>query len=84
MTLKEFLLARISEDEAEFEGVEGAWAVRLDPAIARLKAECAVKRGIISEPFTNDRGDMDQWECVLEWLALPYADHPDYRREWKP
>ncbi|MFI6304291.1 DUF6221 family protein [Amycolatopsis thailandensis] len=21
---------------------------------------------------------------VLKFLALPYADHPDYREEWKP
>ena len=25
------------------------------------------------------------WPCpTLRWLALPYADHADYRQEWKP
>jgi hypothetical protein len=23
-------------------------------------------------------------EDVLRFLALPYADHPDYREEWRP
>lgn len=24
------------------------------------------------------------WDDLLRILALPYADHPDYRAEWKP
>lgn len=24
------------------------------------------------------------WDDLLRILALPYADHPDYRREWQP
>jgi hypothetical protein len=24
------------------------------------------------------------WDDLLRMLALPYADHPDYRPEWKP
>lgn len=24
------------------------------------------------------------WEDILPLLALPYADHPDYREEWQP
>jgi hypothetical protein len=29
--------------------------------------------------------DAQGWPCqTLRLLALPYADHPDYRPEWKP
>ncbi|HET6914878.1 MAG TPA: DUF6221 family protein [Acidimicrobiales bacterium] len=29
--------------------------------------------------------DVDGWPCpTLRLLALPYADHPDYRQEWMP
>lgn len=24
------------------------------------------------------------WDDLLRMLALPYADHPDYREEWRP
>lgn len=62
-----------------------------DPA--RVLAECEAKRRIVHEftgesPHANydDCGD----ECVgnaLHWvlrvLAQPYADHPDYREEWR-
>ena len=27
-------------------------------------------------------GAATAWECALDVLALPYADHPDYRDEW--
>jgi hypothetical protein len=26
----------------------------------------------------------DDNPSVVQWLALPYADHPDYREEWRP
>lgn len=51
---------------------------------ARVLAECDAKRRIVelyqfappaSDPF------MDQ---VILLLALPYADRPGYREEWKP
>ena len=113
MTLGDFLLARIAEDEAvaqaalapdqmhpygdqslpqtrpdqvpdEMRGyLGGTWgehAARWD--MTRVLAECTAKRGIITESFANERGDMDQWEGVLEWLALPYASHPDYDPAW--
>lgn len=37
--------------------------------------------------YPADDGDTDEqnWPCpTLRALALPYADHPDYREEWKP
>jgi hypothetical protein len=62
---------------------------------SRALAEIEAKRRII-EQFTmihlptewTDAGPAVgayvkmQW--VLKYLALPYADHPEYREEWKP
>jgi hypothetical protein len=32
-----------------------------------------------------DEWCQDDWPCpTLRLLALPFADHPDYREEWKP
>jgi hypothetical protein len=56
-----------------------AHIARHDPA--RVLAECEAKRRIVEmhayqeEHFTPDE---------LRALALPYADHPDYREEWRP
>ena len=27
---------------------------------------------------------LEVWEQALKLIALPYADHPDYRQEWRP
>lgn len=72
-------------------GSSANWVHTID--LARLLAECEAKRRIVHEftgesPHANydDCGD----ECVgnaLHWvlrvLAQPYADHPDYREEWR-
>ena len=61
----------------------------------RLLAECEAKRRIVHEAREinpdADYGDVDNlddgqvWAFgdVLQALALPYADHPDYRDEWR-
>lgn len=134
MTLTEFLLARIAEDEAWAKALMGerwfqgsssrrdmpkrglylrggethlvdlwdanasAHIARHDPA--RVLAECEAKRRIVHQHGAGEGhecpdGFMDSaetdphtgWEndCqTLKFLALPYADHPDYREEWKP
>lgn len=148
MTLAEFLLARIAEDEAaaraaspgpwtygDIESVAGGslydpdvmiagvhWdpegegppvrrtrpakeadanghhIARWDPA--RVLAECEAKRQIVemfAEEYTETRDGLRRqrmtepefWrvldmERTLGFLALPYADHPDYRSEWRP
>lgn len=38
-------------------------------------------RGVSTDP---GYGDPYCGERILRALALPYADHPDYRDEWKP
>lgn len=77
LTLTDFLLARIAEDE-EIGGVYE------DPA--RRRAECDAKRRIVEMHVHYARWDDatvgDQSRSTLELLTLPYVDHPDYR-EWK-
>lgn len=97
-TLAEFLLARIAEDEAALDDSDGqALGVHVITveAAARWLAECEAKRRII-EAFrgwtdaaseTHDQRDYgvaDGLDEALRALALPYADHPDYRDEWRP
>ena len=86
MTLVEFLSARLDEDAAHLPEGFDCW---YPPE--RYAAEVDAKRGIVDlltyatpghgprrTPFGPDQ------EAVLRYLALPYADHPDYRREWAP
>lgn len=57
----------------------------------RVLAECVAKRRIIRD-LTDAWTVESYWtedtrrlaECVLRHLAAPYADHPDYREEWRP
>ena len=124
MTLTDFLIARITEDEAgakaavlghwdAIEGPSGDWWVehahladialdlhgenarhiaRHDPA--RVLAECEAKRRIL-ESSSAKATALDRitpgvgavlanaaWD--LRNIAAVYADHPDYREEWKP
>jgi hypothetical protein len=125
MTLTDFLLARIAEDEEVARRVGESWfryfgqvyviegageghpawqahrgddrcqvrteadgdhIARHDPA--RVLAECEAKRRIVEELRSITMG---KWKAGEPWadrmlgiLALPYADHPDYREEWKP
>ena len=135
MTLTEFLLARIAEDEAGAQAAatySAEWAVadefnetvllaasdeyghtfdstygQIAPHIARhdpvrVLAECEAKRRIVGlmgyvreswENGTRGRGrvmwpDVNRREkmhalTILENLATVYADHPDYRDEWR-
>jgi hypothetical protein len=64
---------------------------RHDPA--RVLAEVAAKRAIIDEhaPVVDGSqgrrwfvGSESQSSLTLRLLALPYADQPGYREEWRP
>jgi hypothetical protein len=69
-------------------------AVLAEPS--RVLAECAAKRRIVERWQHADRESLDQgprrtygWQAAvlyeaLKDLAAIYADHPDYREEWKP
>ncbi|MFD5564515.1 DUF6221 family protein [Kitasatospora griseola] len=65
---------------------------RHDPA--RVLAEVAAKRRILDDlAAAQGLEEKDPWEAedrlgalerAVSFLALPYADHPDYRPEWAP
>lgn len=74
-------------DEEERPAAE--FIARHDPA--RVLAECEAKRRIVAlhgevDPCdAHDGATFETVDCeTLQVLALPYADHPDYRQEWKP
>lgn len=61
----------------------------------RARADLEAKRQIVDECVSRiESGDDGQGnlmtsgahcgEFVLQQLAVPYADHPDYRPEWRP
>lgn len=99
-TLTDFLLARIAEDEAgyraEAAGVE--WlTVNGQDLWPQLLAECEAKRRIVERAQRASRVFNQSinpsplgvamtmtMDLVLADLALPYANHDDYREEWKP
>lgn len=100
MTLTEFLLARIDEDEVVVFALDLVCPPgtrrreRLPPPVVtpdRVLAECKAKRRIV-ELHGNDwnpRGKCEACDEVgpcdtLHALALPYADHPDYDEAWRP
>ena len=103
MTLTEFLLARIAEDEEQARMASAlSWVTcpecGYDPS--RVLAECEAKRRIVEhaqqwagtlhktpEGWTPEA--CTAYRMAMEWavqhLALPFADHPDYRDdEWRP
>jgi hypothetical protein len=126
MTLAEFLLARIAEDEEVVRGVytKGAWGspgalsdhegvevyaldsgapvatvhdrrdarqvARFNPA--RMLADCQAKRQIAQAVIDGQwaqfpdyaGGYVSAMEDAVAYLAAAYADHPDYRPEWRP
>lgn len=92
--LTEFLLARIAEDEAAYRaeaaGIE--WlTVNGAPMWDRLIAECEVSRRIVNahrSGFPDEDRYALGWHDMHVWalcqMAAIYADHPDYRDEWRP
>jgi hypothetical protein len=81
VNLTEFLLARIAEDEE--------WARSVAPPgweVARTRAECDSKRRLVEffDAMTSSPYHREIGRITLRTLSLPYADHPDYRPEWKP
>jgi hypothetical protein len=98
MELTEFLLARIAEDEAEAPEYHlvtcraiGSPCFCAHPA--RVLAECEATRRIVDvHPPDHLEPDIcatcashaEGYPCrTLLFLALPYADHPDFDEEWR-
>ena len=99
MSITEFLLARIAEDEEQAHRSVGPtsedWRIVREwreGVAARVLAECQAKRAIVGMlavgwPQADDRytlGWQDAVTITLRKLAATYSDHPDYRQEWKP
>ena len=96
--LVEFLLARLAEDERipkmlEARGwldddpggpyEQGADGPYVEVSARRVLAEVEAKRRIVERFVRGDTDDL--WGPEIgALLALPYADHPDYRQEWRP
>lgn len=92
MTLTEFLLARVAEDEVRSRVLRPGY-----PSPARMLAECEAKRQIVELATEQQKYDEERaagWDApydpawsyggrTLAALALPYADHPDFRDEWR-
>lgn len=75
----------------EIADTDAAHIARHDPA--RVLAECDAKRRIVADHASTHECPKDGDSCgwwdgepcdVIRLLALPYADHPDYRDEWRP
>jgi hypothetical protein len=98
MTITEFLLERIDDDEWQAKASLGErlpqtadeeqWS---EAVAARVLAECAAKRAIVTsaKPWLDTSKGPLTLEAVqatyiiaLRALAAIYADHPDYRQEW--
>jgi hypothetical protein len=86
LTLTDFLLARIAEDE---EAAPYVFAEQYTPS--RVLAECEAKRRIVDLCEDNLRdlsaggtGRRQFSSYALQILAQPCADHPDFRDEWRP
>ena len=95
--LTAFLLARIAEREAEARRVARVGSCEPAYRPAEVLAECEAKSRIVDLHVISGRGHgscatctdsdylglVDEGPCdTLRALALPYADHADYRPEW--
>ena len=90
LTLTDFLLARIAEDETKARTPLGDGQHWQNVNPSRVLAECESKRRIVEMAWHHLGEDDYAWGMeeakrqILAVLALPYADHPDYRQEWAP
>ncbi|MQS14507.1 hypothetical protein F7Q99_20115 [Streptomyces kaniharaensis] len=73
-------------DEGWPSGEQMEYIARYDPA--RVLAEVDAKQRILAEcaaaPNHDNWGMSSLAESILQRLALPYANHSDYRSEWAP
>lgn len=98
VTLTEFLLARIEEERQLAWSAVGltpagrpgmGWQVDEDGALLpnppRLIEECETKGRVLDlmqqQPDFSD--PLSYSSITVRLLALPYADHDDYREEWR-
>ncbi|WP_225811303.1 DUF6221 family protein [Streptomyces spinosus] len=95
-TVRERTMVAVGSQDFMEPGV-GVHIARHDPA--RVLREIDAKRQIIEQHTVSETSEFEgktdtitycpicrnDGECpTLRLLALPYADHPDYRQEWRP
>lgn len=92
--LVEFLLARIAEDQQAANYTMIMTSARVwNPA--RFRAECEARRRIVEDfqeyaadyraaPSDFAAGRRHAALLAVTRIAAVYADHPDYRQEWRP
>lgn len=98
VTLAEFLLARIAEDEESVItmdctcGHRDAHSLPAADCPERVLAECEAQRRIVERwhrtavagaLYPGDRGTFRELGAVLAILATTHADHPDYDEAWR-
>jgi hypothetical protein len=91
--LIEFLRARLDEDERCWRDMQGAgeqgyWDFMLAEVDAKRRileyAEQAIAGAAVDDHDPQRTAPAAEYELyVLPALALPHADHPDYRDEWR-
>jgi hypothetical protein len=76
---------RDSDDIGDVQQQEHAMHIaRWDPA--RVLAEVEARRRMVDELAALDGDPVNGLAItrMMHLLALPYAEHPDYRKEWRP
>ena len=86
MTLTDFLLARIDEDQAAAQRVTEDRSAMAKRAIvnSRLTVEGVRKTEQDLVPRLTTGGMVAGLDIALRFLALPYDSHPDYDEAWRP
>ena len=82
--LADFVLARIAEEESDWI----AWVAASGPAAPAARArltDCRARRDRVQQlGRQSEPGSYATAEAELQWLALPYYDHPSYVPGWWP
>ncbi|WP_327329854.1 DUF6221 family protein [Streptomyces sp. NBC_01201] len=74
----------VAPENADPDGV-GRHIARHDPARALRNVDAARKRLVeLSDAIEAGRDSYDLAATLLPYELLPYADHPDYRDDWRP
>lgn len=94
MTLTDFLLARVAEDEAMWRAMPFGPSFGHAELWQRMLTKCEAERRIVEaaalvESFAGHasdytHGSLGAYRLALREMAAVYADHPDYRDDWRP
>ena len=84
--LEESVPGGYSEGIHGMDGPAAAHIARHDPArvLAEVSAKRALLEMVLADQNSNGGKNSTQWNQVMRLLALPYRDHPQYRKSWAP